>query len=146
MRAALRTLRSRVGRVHRDIARQLDRVCLPQRKQLDDMLARTGRILAQQRKDKNKLYALHAPEVECIAKGKARTPSEFGVNVSIVTTLKEGPMVGARSMPGNPYDGHTLHEALEQAELLAEVKPLMAFVDRGYRGVEVAGVQIWKSG
>ena len=27
----------------------------------------TGRILAQQRKDKNKLYALHVPEVECIA-------------------------------------------------------------------------------
>jgi IS5 family transposase len=55
-------------------------------------------------------------------------------------------VVGARSMPGNPYDGHTLHEALEQAEILSEVKPLMAFVDRGYRGVEVAGVQIWKSG
>jgi len=146
MRAALRTLRSRVGRVHRDIARQLDRVCQPQRKQLDDLLARTGRILAQQRKDKNKLYALHAPEVERIAKGKARTPYEFGVKVSIVTTLKEGLVVGARSMPGNPYDGHTLHEALEQAEILSEVKPLRAFVDRGYRGVEVAGVQIWKSG
>jgi IS5 family transposase len=146
MRAALRTLRSRVGRVHRDIARQLDQVCLPQRKLLDDLLARTGRILAQQRKDKNKLYALHAPEVECIAKGKARTPYEFGVKVSIVTTLKEGLVVGARSMPGNPYDGHTLHGALEQAEILSEVKPLMAFVDRGYLGVEVAGVQIRKSG
>jgi IS5 family transposase len=92
------------------------------------------------------LYALHAPEVECIAKGKARTPYEFGVKVSIVTTLKEGLVVGARSMPGNPYDGHTLHEALEQAEILSEVKPMMAFVDRGYRGVEVDGVQIWKSG
>jgi len=146
MRAALRMLRSRVGRVHRDIARQLDQVSLPQRKALDDLLARTGRILTQQRKDKNKLYALHAPEVECIAKGKARTPYEFGVKVSIVTTLKEGLVVGARSMPGNPYDGHTLHEALEQAEILSEVKPLTAFVDRGYRGVEIAGVQIWKSG
>ena len=92
------------------------------------------------------MYALHAPEVECNAKGKARTPYEFGVKLSIVTTLKEGLVVGARSMPGNPYDGHTLHEALEQAEILSEVKPLMAFVDRGYRGVEVAGVQIWKSG
>ena len=63
-----------------------------------------------------------------------------------MTTLKEGLAVGARSMPGNPYDGHTLHEALEQAAILSEVKPLMAFVDRGYRGVEVPGVQIWKSG
>ena len=147
MRAALRTLRSRMGRVHRDIARQLDQVSLPQRKALDDLLARTGHILTQQRKDKNKLSALHAPEVECIAKGKARTPFEFGVKVSIVTTLKEGLVVGARSMPGNPYECHTLHEALEQVEILSKVKPLMAFVDDcGYRGVEVAGVQIWKSG
>ena len=92
------------------------------------------------------MYALHAPEVECIAKGKARTPYEFGVKVSIVTTLKEGLVVGARSVPGTPYDGHTLHEALEQAEILSEIKPVMAFVDRGYRGVEVAGVPIWKSG
>ena len=146
MRATLRTLHSRVGRVHRDIARQLDQVSLPQRKALDDLLVRTGRILSQQRKDKNKLYALHAPEVECIAKGKARTPYEFGVKVSIVTTLKEGLVVGARSMPGNPYNGHTLHEALEQAAILSEVKPLMAFVDRGYRGVDIPGVQVRKSG
>src|SRR3546814_9246971 len=63
---------------------------------------------------------LHAPEVECISKGKARTPYEFGVKVSIATTLKEGLVVGARSMPGNPYDGHTLAEALEQAGIIAE--------------------------
>jgi IS5 family transposase len=104
-------------------------------------MANSGRHqhLTRQRKDKNKLYALNAHEVECIAKGKARTPYEFGVMVSIVTTLKEGLVVGAWSMPGNPYDGHTLHEALEQAEIFSEVKPLMVFVDRGYRGVEVAG-------
>jgi IS5 family transposase len=71
---------------------------------------------------------------------------EFGVKVSIVTTLKEGLVVGARSMPGNRYDGHTLHEALEQAAILSEVKPEMVFVDRGYRGVEVERVRIWRSG
>lgn len=60
--------------------------------------------------------------------------------------MKKGLVVGARSVPGNPYDGHTLHEALEQAEILSEIKPLMAFVDRGCRGIEVDGVQIWKSG
>jgi IS5 family transposase len=86
------------------------------------------------------------PEVECIARGKARTPYEFSVKVSIVTTHKEGLVAGARSMPGNPYDGHTLYETLEQAEILSSVKPQMAFVDRGYRGVEIDGVQIWKSG
>lgn len=31
--------------------------------------------------DRNKLCALHAPEVECIGKGKARKPYEFGVKV-----------------------------------------------------------------
>lgn len=146
MKAVLRTLRTRVGRVYRDILRQIGKVPEHQQAALMELLGRTQRILTQKTKDKNKLYALHAPEVECIAKGKARTPYEFGVKVSIVTTLKEGLVVGARSMPGNPYDGHTLHEALEQAAILADAKPEMAFVDRGYRGVEIDGVQIWRSG
>ena len=63
-----------------------------------------------------------------------------------MTTLKEGLVVSVRSMPGNPYDGHTLHEALEQAEILSQIKPAKAFVDHGYRGVEVAGVRIRKLG
>ena len=146
MRGALRTLRTRVGRVHRDIERQMDKVPEQQQAELKELLCRTRRILTQKPKDKNKLYALHAPEVECIAKGKARTPYEFGVKVSIVTTHKEGLVVGARSMPGNPYDGHTLYEALERAEILSSVKPQMAFVDKGYQGVDIDGVQIWKSG
>jgi IS5 family transposase len=66
------------------------------------------------------------------------------VKVSIMTTLKEGLVVGAGSMPSNPYDGHTLHEALKEAEIVSEVKPLMTFGGCGYRDVEVAGVQIWK--
>jgi len=146
MKGVLRTLRTRVGRVHRDIERQMDNVPEQQQAKLKELLSRTQRILTQKPKDKNKLYALHAPEVECIAKGKARTPYEFGVKVSIVTTHKEGLIVGARSMPGNPYDGHTLYEALEQVEILSDVKPQVAFVDRGYRGVDIDGVQIWKSG
>ncbi len=146
MKGALRALRTRVGRVQRDIERQMDQVPEQQQVKLKELLSRTHRILTQKPKDKNKLYALHAPEVECIAKGKARTPYEFGVKVSLVTTHKEGLVIGARSMPGNPYDGHTLYEALEQAEILSGVKPQMAFVDRGYRGVEIEGVQIWKSG
>jgi IS5 family transposase len=146
MRRVLRILRTRVGRVHRELERQLDQVPASDRDRLAQLLGATKLILTQQRKDKNKLYALHAPEVECIAKGKARTPYEFGVKVSVVTTLKEGLVVGARSMPGNPYDGHTLDEALEQAEILSEVKPEQAFVDRGYKGVKIADVQTWISG
>jgi IS5 family transposase len=75
-------------------------------------------------------------------KGKARTPYEFGVKVSITTTHREGPVVGARSMPGNPYDSHTLEEALEQAAILNDVKPEIAIVDRDYRGAEPDGVKV----
>ena len=146
MRRAVRTLRTRMGRVQREVARQL--AALPEQAQakVRDLLARTDRILTQKTKDKNKLYALHAPEVECISKGKARTPYEFGVKVSIATTLREGLVVGMRSMPGNPYDGHTLAEPLEQVGILAERKPTTAIVDKGYRGVEIEGVRILRSG
>lgn len=146
MRKALRTLRSRVGRVMRDVERQVAQVAEAGRATLNELIARTKRILTQKPKDKHKLYALHAPEVECISKGKSRTPYEFGVKVSITTTHKEGLVVGARSMPGNPYDGHTLAEALEQAAILSDVKPEVAVVDRGYRGVAINGVKIYHPG
>ena len=146
MRKAVRTLRTRVGRVQREVVRQLERLPEQSKAKVGDLLARTGRILTQRTKDKNKLYALHAPEVECISKGKARTPYEFGVKVSIATTLKEGLVVGMRSMPGNPYNGHTFAETLEQVGILAERKPTTAIVDKGYRGVEIEGVRILRSG
>ena len=69
------------------------------------------RIRTQQRKPKNKLYTLHASEIE----DKARKPYEFGVKVSIVVTRKNVSMVGARYFPGNPYDGHILSAQLEQS-------------------------------
>lgn len=146
MRKVLRTLRGRVGRVWRDIDRQRDQVQGIARTRLEELMSTVRRLLDQRPKDKNKLYALHAPEVECIAKGKARTPYEFGVKVSIATTHKEGFVVGARSMPGNPYDGHTLAEALEQAAILSDTPIHTAVVDRGYRGAEVPGIRILRSG
>lgn len=148
MNKAVRTLRTRVGRVHREVQRQLHVLPEAAKAKVQDLLQRTGRILTQRTKDKNKLYALHAPEVECISKGKARTPYEFGVKVSIATTLKEGLVVGMRSMPGNPYDGHTLAETLEQVGILTgtDRPPATAIVDKGYRGVEVEGVRILRSG
>ncbi|MBB5470543.1 IS5 family transposase [Paraburkholderia sp. CI2] len=73
-------------------------------------------------------------------------PYEFGVKVSITTTHKEGLAIGMRSMPGNPYDGHTLAEALEQASILSEAKPEVAIVDRGYKGVAVDDVKIYHPG
>lgn len=148
MRRAVRTLRTRVGRVHREVARQLHMLPESAKAKVQDLLQRTGRILTQRTKDKNKLYALHAPEVECISKGKARTPYEFGVKVSIAITLKEGLVVGMRSMPGNPYDGHTLAETLEQVGILTgtDRPPATAIVDKGYKGVKLEGVRILMSG
>lgn len=110
-------------------------------------LERAERIRTQQRDTKNKLYALHAPEVECISKGKARNPYEFGVKVSLAVTHKQGLMVGARSFPGNPYDGHVLSAQLEQTtNLLQDLgrSPKQVIVDLGYRGVDAdnPGVQI----
>jgi IS5 family transposase len=77
--------------------------------------------------------------VECIAKGKSRTPYEFGVKVGIAATLKHNLIVGARAFIGNPYDGHTLRNQLEQATILMQdtgMKPATAYVDLGYRGVD----------
>ena len=106
---------------------------------LSTLLERADRIRTQQRKDKNKLYALHAPEVECISKGKARNRYEFGVKVSLAITHKRGLIVGAKRFTGNPFDGHTLAAQIAQCDGLIEssgkaVK--QAFVDLGYRGVD----------
>ena len=146
MRGCLKSLRTVVGRVWRDIDRKLDRQDEVQCAKAVSILARVKRLLEQKPKDKNKLYSLHAPEVECIAKGKARQPYEFGVKVTVATTHKEGLVVGMRSMPGNPYDGHTLPEAIEQVSTLTAQKPKAVFVDKGYRGIRVDGVTIWRSG
>jgi IS5 family transposase len=112
---------------------------------LATLLERAQRIRTQQRHTKNKLYALHAPEVECISKGKARNPYEFGVKVSLAVTHKQGLMVGARSFPGNPSDGHVLSAQLEQtANLLQDTGrvPKRVVVDLGYRG----GVVVYLNG
>ena len=106
---------------------------------LDLLRGRAERIATQQRTDKNKLYAVHAPEVECIGKGKARKPYEFGVKVGIVVTHKQGLVVGARSFPGNPYDGHLLAGQLEQVNTLLEdhgTQPREVIADLGFRGVD----------
>jgi IS5 family transposase len=102
-------------------------------------LERATRIQTQQRNSKNKLYALHAPEVECIGKGKARKPYEFGVKSAVVVSHEHGLMLGARTFPGNPYDGHILSAVLEQATNLTQdiaVNLKHIVVDLGFRGVD----------
>ena len=105
-----------------------------------------SRLLHQTPKSTGKIYALHEPAVDCISKGKARVRYEFGTKVSLVTTLNGGFIVGMRSLPGNPYDGHTLAEALEQVEILTDQRPSLAVVDRGYRGHGVETPRVLISG
>ncbi len=87
-----------------------------------------------------------SPGLDCISKGKARVRYEFGCKVSVATTLDEGFVVGMRSFPGNPYDGHTLKEALEQVAILTDQRPDLAVVDRGYRGHGEAKTRVLISG
>lgn len=141
----LKQLKTRVERVYRDIERQLPTQSSEVQLAFKDTMQKSERILTQQKQDKNKLYSFHAPEVECISKGKAHKKYEFGVKVGITVTNKSNFVLGARSFPGNPYDGHTLHSCLEQAEILSGTRAKEAFVDLGYRGVEVDGVTIYKA-
>ena len=84
----------------------------------DKLLQTAHRIHAQQRHDKNKIYSVHEPEVECIAKGKAGKQYEFGNKVSVAVSSRGGWFVGAKSFTGNPYDGHTLAAQMKQVESL----------------------------
>ncbi len=146
MRRVLRRQRTLLGRVIRDIGRQLGTLEGAARARMQGWLDRAERIRSQRSKDSNKLYALHAPEVECIGKGKARKPYEFGVKVGIAVTARKGLVVGARSFPGNPYDGDTLAEQLEQVGIVSGTPPTTAIVDLGYRGRDIEGVTVLHRG
>ena len=123
-------LRIYLGRVIRDIERK----CQEPAPLLTTMLQRAKRIFTQKRDDKNKLYSMQAPEVECIAKGKAHKKYEFGCKVSLVSTSKDNWIVGIQALHGNPYDGHTLKNALKQTEELTGWRPGNAYCDKGYKG------------
>jgi len=139
LKAVLRRQRTILGVLLREVERKIGELAEDVKATVTLWLERAKRIHSQRPKDKNKLYALHAPEVECIGKGKARKPFEFGVKSSLAVTHKQGLIVGARSFPGNPYDGHTLAEQLEQTRTLLQdldVEPKTAVVDLGFRGVD----------
>lgn len=135
---ALRTLKTFLGRTCRDIARQI--------KGDDDLetifkwpLYQASVVLKQkQRQRGRKIYSLHAHEVECIGKGKAHAPYEFGVKVSVATTMKRSKggqfALHAMALPGNPYDGHTLATVIPDMEATIGNKIERILADAGYRG------------
>ena len=134
----LRILRIRLGRLVRDIRRKI-----AGQQELEAAfqwpLSRADQIHSQQQRQRGwKLYSFHAPEVECIGKGKASAPYEFGVKVSIVTTNRRAPggqfVLHARALPGNPYDGHTLRNVIKNTQALTGREIERVYVDKGYRG------------
>jgi|ERR1035438_2138666 IS5 family transposase len=101
------------------------------------------KVLAQQKHDKQKIYSLHEPHVQCIGKGKEHKKYEFGSKVSIMTTKHSGVIIGAINIEKNDYDAHTLKAAIEQQQKLTGIILKNNFADRGYRGVkQVMGTKI----
>ena len=123
-------LKNYLGRVYRNIVRN----CPQPDEQLAELLILARRLLLQQRSDKNKLYSLHAPEVECIGKGKAHKKYEFGCKVSVVTTSRDNWIIGIEALHNNPFDGHTLKGALKQMKRIVGWEADNAYVDKGYKG------------
>lgn len=149
--AQTRKLRTYLGRIIRDIERKMHTdESTPSR--MTRLLQVASRIHTQPRKrsegDPPKLYSVHAPEVECIAKGKAHKQYEFGVKVGVVSTSKESFVLAAKSLPGNPYDGHTLQACIEQARRVTGIAPTEAYADRGYKGhgCHTDFFKVWISG
>jgi len=143
-RRQLRKLKTYLRRTIRDIERKIEGD-----EALQDAFRRPlwlgQRVLTQQRRDpRPKVYALHAPEVECIGKGKAHKPYEFGVKVSVATALnrcKGGQFaVHAKALPGRPYDGHTLETVIPEIEDLTGATLKRILADAGYRGHNAPGV------
>jgi IS5 family transposase len=135
---ALRTLRTYLGRTARDVVRKIKG-----KAELESAFAHplslAWRVRDQRQNQRGrKVYSLHAPEVECIGKGKAHRPYEFGVKVSVATTLhrsKGGQFIAhVKALPGNPYDGHTLGVVLPEMEAQIGANLSRIVVDRGYRG------------
>lgn len=148
----VRRMRTWLGRLARDIDRKMAGAAASVQAAFAAPLDLIARLLRQRREDRGreKVYALHAPEVECIGKGKAHTRFEFGVKVSLATTNRAAPggqfVLGARTLPGNPFDGHTPADQIAQTERITGRPVERAYVDRGHRGHDADEARVFLSG
>lgn len=143
-------LRIRLGRMIRDIERKI-----AGHEELQtifsESLSKAEKIYLQKKTDSDKLYSWHAPEVECISKGKAHKPYEFGCKVSITTHVNPAPaghfVLHAKALHGRPYDGHTLKQVMQEYETQMGIEPQRIYVDKGYRGHDYPKKsRVYKSG
>jgi transposase, IS5 family len=148
---ALKFLRTRLGRLIRDIRRKVDGDAALQAR-FAPLLELASKVRAQNQRQRGpKVYSLHAPEVECIGKGKARAPYEFGCKVSVATpvTIPKGGqfVLHAKALHGNPFDGHTLGPVVADMERMTGVTARRIHVDKGYRGHSYPNrARVWISG
>ena len=146
----VRFLRHRLWRVYREIKRYLE--THPHlRDAFQETMKKAYIIGFQERKSARKLYSWHAPEVECIGKGKADKPYEFGCKVSVTTHVNPAPagnfVLHIAALHGNPFDGHTLSGVMKQMTQWTGVEPERIYVDRGYRGHDYSpAFRVFKSG
>ena len=138
-------LKTILGRTVRDVERQL--VKTPEKTgSFAHLLTMSKRLLMQEKNSKNKLYSLHELSTYCIAKGKKRTPYEYGHKVSLVLTHKQGLALASVSLEKAAYDGHILRESIEQAQEICGNNITKIFVDQGYRGHGIEDKNVYNSG
>jgi transposase, IS5 family len=141
----IKRLKTLLSRVYRDIRRKLQK-----RLELKDLfqplLVKADKLLHDNAKGFQKIYSIHEDEVQCISKGKARIRYEFGCKVSLVITHKQGLALSCQALKGHPYDGHTLKDAIADAEQRSRQKIKKAVVDKGYVGHDASHLIVYKSG
>ena len=143
-------IRTRLGRVIRDISRKIQGNDALKDIFTGDLLKALS-IKNQQRHSKGKVYSWHAPETECIGKGKAHKPYEFGCKVSVTTNVNAAPgghfVLHIGALHQNPFDGHTLAPVLNSYTEQTGVTPERIYVDKGYQGHSyVHKHRVFKSG
>lgn len=142
MKREIKKMKIYLQRIVRDIQRKWQ----GKEKMFDQIMPLVERLLKQEKKSKEKLYSLCHPEVECISKGKAHKKYEFGCKTALVITHKEGLCVSMEALHGNPYDGHTINQAIENAEKITQTIIDQVFLDKGYKGATIEGKELYRSG
>jgi IS5 family transposase len=136
---AKKKIRTIAGRLVRELRRELSAETLEKHQENIDIFEK---VLQQKPSDRDKVYALHAPEVGCIAKGKAGKKYEFGSKVAVVVSQKSNVMMAAVSFRGNPNDNKTLEKPLAQQERMTGVRANKAYTDRGYKSQRIGETEV----
>ena len=145
-------IKVRLRRVLRDVLRQLSKPAFEEKRSVFSETIRKAWIAYHQERNSTvKLYSWHAPEVECIGKGKADKPYEFGCKVSVTTNINRAPgghfVLHAQALHDRPYDGHTLNRVMDGMLRITGATAERIYVDRGYRGHDYPNThRVFRSG